>query len=311
MVTPVEAFIDTDPTKISWNRADKTDLVRNRHWSFRAESVRPTVYRPFCRTFGILDPRLADMVYQLPRMFPTPDHENFGMYVVGVGSDKPWAALMVGGIPDLAFWGSSNGQFFPRFTYAPAGEEQGRLFASGDDEQHGGLMRMDNVTNGTLADYRESFGSQVTKDDIFFFVYGLLHSPDYRERYASDLKKMLPRIPTPATRYAFYAFSAAGRLLADLHLGYEEVPAYPVDEEWLRPPSSDPADQAAAFRVTKMAFAKAGREADRSRIVVNSRLTLAGVPEDAYRYMLGSRSAIEWIIDRYQDPHRQAIGHHE
>jgi predicted helicase len=289
-LTP-DAFIDTDPTKISWNRADKTDLTRGRLWpDLDPSEIGVHTYRPFTREYGVLSARLCDMVYQLPRFFPTPNTPNHGFYIVGLGSDKPWSTLMVDQIPDVNLWGSGGGQFFPRYSYTKP-EDSGQLFADHDGELIDGYARVDNITDAILKAFQAAIGDHVTKDDIFSYVYGLLHSPDYRQRYAADLRKMLPRIPLPADDTMFKAFTTAGAQLAALHLGYETVEPYPLTEEWVRPPE-DPA----AFMVTKMTYPKN----DRTRIVYNSQLTLTDIPEDAYRYMLGSRSAIDWIIDRYQ-----------
>lgn len=164
---------------------------------------------------------------------------------------------------------------------------------------------IDNITDFALARFQSAYGDFITKDDIFFYVYGLLHSTDYRETYAADLKKMLPRIPLVTDAQPFID---AGRALSDLHLGYESVPAYPLDGL----PSQDGAGDSAEdgtyqrFQVEKMSFAKVRDHetkklvVDRSTIIYNSQITLVGIPEEAYRYMLGSRSAIEWIMDRYR-----------
>ena len=146
-----------------------------------------------------------------------------------------------------------------------------------------------------------------TKDDVFFYCYGLLHSPDYRETYAADLKKSLPRIPLVESAEDARAFADAGRELSDLHVGYESVKPYPL--EGLHPdgaPAGDPAYAFYAVGDKKMRFGKptpeqkaAGERHDRSVIHYNDRITVSGIPDEAYRYMLGSRSAVEWIIDRY------------
>ena len=156
--------------------------------------------------------------------------------------------------------------------------------------------------------WSRSYG-KITKDDIFFYVYGLLHSPDYRETYAADLKKSLPRIPLVED---LWPFVKAGRDLSELHLGYESVTPYPLDGlDTLPLPGTDPYD---FYRVEKMAFAKVRDPetkklvADRSTVKYNSQITLSGIPEEAYRYQLGSRSAVEWIIDRYQVKTDKASG---
>lgn len=151
----------------------------------------------------------------------------------------------------------------------------------------------------------------MSKDDIFFYVYGLLHDPTYREAYAADLKKMLPHIPTPETRERFERFAAAGRRLADLHVGYETVEPYALDVQ-LKPGAS--AEDRETWRVSKLKWGKkkdpeTGKTVDdRSVIVYNGKVTIAGIPEDAERYMLGSRSALAWIIDRYQVKTDKASG---
>ncbi len=136
----------------------------------------------------------------------------------------------------------------------------------------------------------------ISKDDIFAYVYGMLHSPDYRERYAVDLAKMLPRIPEVASVEDFRGFAEAGQGLLDLHIGYEEVEPWELREEWgLGAPEGDE-----RWRVEKMRWAGTRKEPDRSAIVVNDWLTLGGIPEEAHGYVVGPRSALEWLIDRYQ-----------
>jgi predicted helicase len=161
---------------------------------------------------------------------------------------------------------------------------------------------MDNITDGILKLYRGAIGDQVTKDDIFYYVYGLLHDPSYRNTYAADLKKMLPHIPTPETHNRFEQLATAGRKLAELHVGYESVVPYPLDVQLK--PDADPAGRE-TWRVDKMKWKS---KQDHSVIVYNSKVTVTGIPEAAERCMLGSRSALGWIIDRYQIKTDKASG---
>ncbi len=147
------------------------------------------------------------------------------------------------------------------------------------------------------ATYRKTHNDPaITKDDVFYYTYGLLHSPDYRERFAADLKKSLPRIPKV---HDFRGFAEAGRKLADLHIHYEQAEPYQGMVETATGDASGTAPRE-LYRVAKMKIPKAKGEPDRSTIVYNSRVTLSNIPEEAYRYQLGARSAIEWIVDRYQ-----------
>jgi len=195
-------------------------------------------------------------------------------------------------IPDLHLTGAgSGGQFFPRYRYGtPDLTRQEPLFGrNGAEAAH---ERVDNVSDRVLAEYRATYGAEVSKDDIFFYVYGLLHSQEYRHRYSSDLGKMLPRIPKVK---GFQAFSEAGRHLSELHLGYETAEPFTLDDP------STIAGFSGSFGVEKMRFPKRhDGKPDRTRIVFNSGITLSGIPDDAYRYQIGARSAVEWIIDRYQ-----------
>ena len=292
----VDKFIDNDPTKISWNRGTKQDLARGVKYEFRSKAVRLGSYRPFEKRWVYFDRKLNDMVYKLPTMFPTPDHANIGFYVVGTGSDKQFSALMTRGMPDLSFWGSGSGQFFPRYTYRRPDGESGILdFSTGEDEvDEWGYQRVDNITDEIASVYRSKLGDDVSKDDIFCFVYGLLHSPTYRVTYAADLKKMLPRIPTPESRAEFDTRADAGRQLVLLHADYDEVDPFPLDVSVKK--GHDP-DDPNTWRVQKMKWRS---KTDHSTIVYNPCVTIAGIPEEAERYLLGSRTALGWIIERYQ-----------
>lgn len=227
-------------------------------------------------------------------MFPS-SMKNFGFTVSGAGSSAPFMTLMVDAIPDLVIPGAGNpSYFFPRFTFeTPASDDS--LFA-GLEEEGNGLRRIDNVTDEIFADFRRTVDPEVTKDDIYFYVYGVLHSPDYRQQFEADLRKMLPRVPK--VKY-FQAFSEAGRKLAALHLGYDTVEPHPLDERRA---------VNASYRVEKMKYAKTGRVADKSIIIYNSEITVSGIPPEAHEYMLGSRSAIDWIIERYQVKTDKASG---
>ena len=194
----------------------------------------------------------------------------------------------------------SSGSVFARWRYENI-DAHGALFDAGEGDSVDGYRRIDNITDEALGRFHAGYGQSFTKDEIFFYVYGLLHSPEYRKTYAADLKKMLPRIPLVEDAAPFVE---AGRALSELHLGYESVTPYPLEGLDLEAPEDDTAYD--VFRVEKMAFAKKRDPetkklvTDKSTVIYNDRITLSGIPDDAHRYMLGSRSAVEWIIDRYR-----------
>jgi len=286
-------FIDTDPAKFSWNAADQARIVSGTRYSVNDRWMTTGTYRPFCKQALWSDPQLNDRTYRLPSMFPTPDHPNHGFVVMAPRPGVNFAVLAVDTLPDLSYF-TYTGQFFARYTYEPV--EDGTLDLSGDVVD--GYRRIDNITDATLATYRRWYGPDVSKNDVFAFVYGLLHSPDYRGRFASDLKRSLPRVPR-IEREDFAAFRDAGERLLGLHIDYENADPHPVTVTGQ--PENLSGDAAYdAYRVRRMAYAGTGRDKDRTTIVYSSRITVSGIPEDAQRYLLGTRSALDWLLDRYQ-----------
>ncbi|TIC83616.1 damage-inducible protein [Nocardioides sp. GY 10113] len=293
--------VSEDPKDISWSRALRARLGRGGDVEpASALAVRSATYRPFFASRAYFYGPLNEVQSKLSSIFPTQASDNMGFYVTGTGTVMRFGAIAINRMPDLNYFGQ-GGQFFPRWRYEQV-EESGMLDLGGSGEVIDGYRRIDNITDEALKRFRAAYpGEMATKEDIFFYVYGLLHSPTYRETYSADLKKMLPRIPMVRD---FRGFVDAGRALFDLHVGYEQVEAYSFDGLDVAPVG----DPYAFFSVgsKKMSFGKAtaeqkaaGMKYDRSVIQYNDRITLRGIPEDAYRYMLGSRSAIEWIIDRY------------
>ena len=166
---------------------------------------------------------------------------------------------------------------------------------------HGGIFeweRVSNINPQAVAEFRKHYGDEgITEDDLFYYTYGVLHSPQYRNQFADDLAKVAARIPMAATADDFHAFHAAGRELADLHINYETLEPHPLVET--HAPGWDP-NAPHAYRVEKMAYAGPARQPDRTAIVCNAYITLSGIPPAAHEYRLGSRSALDWLIDRYQ-----------
>ena len=301
----------TDGSLISWSGSLSGALDRGMQISFDPTRIRDASYRPFEAMHVYFDSKMNERRYQLPSLLPSRASRNMGFYSLNPGAEKPFAVLVVDRIPDVAFYGSNAGQFFARWRYekVEAGDRMLALDDVSDGEVIDGHRRIDNITDAALGRFRAAYGPSICKDDIFSYVYGLLHSPDYRDTYAADLKKMLPRIPLVTDAEPFID---AGRRLSDLHLGYETVTPYPLAGLDAPAPPGDAAYE--HFRVEKMGCAKVRDPetkkliADRTTIVYNSRISLSGIPEHAYRYMLGSRSAIEWIIDRYQVKTDKASG---
>ncbi len=291
---PIDAWLDLNPRYFSWDQADRERLPRGKRYSVEAEDIRVAVYRPYMKQHAYVSREFNNRVYRLPSIFPTLHQENLGFYVPAPGaSAPPFMALAVDCLIDLGACGISAAQYFPRWTYEKPGTvDQGSLLDVAADVDDWGYRRVDNITDGILALYRQTFGRQVTKDDIFYYVYGVLHSEQYRTKFAADLKRMLPRIPLAASREDFEAFVDAGRKLAELHVNYESVDPYPLHEQ-----APLTGDRWELYRVQKMRWVD---KTTKKAIIYNGHVTLGDIPAETHRYMLGSRSAIEWLIDRYQ-----------
>ncbi len=290
----VEKVVDTDARKISWSANLKTALLRNKPYAFESTDIVRTMYRPFQAQWGYFNRRFNERVYQQPRLFPTPRQENLVICAAGSGANKAFSAFVTASVPDYEL--VSKGQGFPLYWYEnpedTRGKRQVEMFTDAAQPDADGYIRRDAISDWALGEYRRRYGDDsITKEDIFWYVYGILHSPEYKDRFASDLKKMVPRIPFAAD---FRAFSDAGRALGQWHLGYETVDPYPLTEDYSRLVM-----EAADWRVHKMVFGKRGGEKDKSVIVFNPHVTLRGIPLEAYDYVVNGKSALEWAMERY------------
>ena len=264
----VDDFVVSDEAKIKWSGDLKLKLKSGTTTNFSQEKVRVSLYRPFTESNLYFDRVVNNRVYVFPSIFPTPETEAENRVIwLKVGAAWPTFVLMINKIPDIL--PQSGSQCFPFYTYDENGEN-----------------RRENITDWALAQFRTRYQDEaITKWDIFHYVYGLLHHPEYRERYQANLKRDLPRLP-----YApdFWGFAKAGGRLGEIHIAYEEVPEYPLHFIENREVSID-------WRVEKMKLSK-----DKTQLVYNDFLTLDGIPAKAFNYRLGNRSALEWVIDQYR-----------
>ena len=266
----VDNFVVSDDTKISWSEALKRNLQRGKTSDFSQEKMRTSLYRPFAKSNLYFDRMMTERVYVFPSIFPTPETEaeNRVICVNGIGSKKPFHPLMVNVIPCLGVLDSN--QSFPFYTY---------------DEDS--TNRQENVTDWALAQFRTHYrDNTITKWDIFHYNYGILHHPDYREKYAANLRRDLPHIPFTND---FWEFAKAGARLADLHVNYESQPEY-GSLKFIQN-----RDVPLNWRVEKMKLSK-----DKTSLIYNNFLTIDGIPIKAFNYRLGTRSALEWVIDQYR-----------
>ena len=254
------------------------------------------MYRPFTREWLYFSRRLNEMVYQMPQIFPHADAENRLICVTGVGA-RSFSVLMVEEIPDLQHTGSRSPMLPPPLIRKADSDDS--LFGQPSDatDAHG-YTRRDAITDDALAKFRSAYGDTVSKRDIFHYIYGLLHVPSYRLRFANNLSKELPRIPLAADPDHFTALVAAGHELGDLHVGFDRVDPWPLEfanGSWDAPAGTDPATY---FRVQKMKLGGTQKEPDRTTLIYNSNITVTGIPDAAWDYEVNGKPALKWVMER-------------
>lgn len=290
--TEVENFVNNDPKKISWSRALRHGIAQNRQLTFNASEIRQAAYRPFMKQYVYFSRDLINDTAKICSFFPEANRDNLFICVPGAGAATGFGVIIADRIPDLHLNGDS--QCFPLHYYEINSSKSKTLF---DCPHEPDYFKCDGITDLIHRRACEQYGDRVKKEDIFYYVYGFLHSPEYRKKFANDLKKMLPRIPLVDSRADFVAFSKAGRALADLHLNYEKV--RPLKEVKVT------GDERDVFTVEKMRFPKKG---ERDTIIYNSEIIVSRIPEKAYEYVINGKSAIEWIMERYVDKTDKASG---
>ena len=291
----IDGFINTDSSKISWNRGLKNDLVRHVEHLYEGNSLVIGLYRPFTKAHVYFSKYYNDMLYQMPRIFPNASVKNRVISVTGLGTPKEFSAVIADVLPDIQL--QANGQSFPLKTYEAKSVLPKNHSLPGMNDDYTGsdaVTIKDGITDAGLQHFKDAYkGEAISKEDLFYYIYGLLHSEDYKKRYADNLNKELPRIPAVKKFADFQAFSTAGRKLADLHINYETVTPYQVDIEGGALLLADFTD--ADYRVTQMKFAS---KADKTRVVYNHKITMSGIPLEAYDYVVNGKPALEWVMER-------------
>lgn len=308
--------IEKNATLGNWTRDWLNAIQRNRPFSKKDDLFTLSNYRPYCKQNYYFDDDLNQERYKQPELFPTSQTQNLLICVTGIGSTKLFSTLISDKIPCLDYVEKS--QCFPLYWYETIKPNQKSLFED-DDAQ---IVRHEAISDFILERAQSKYGNKVQREDIFYYVYGILHSKSYRETFEADLKKMLPRIPLVSDFQKFWDFSKAGRELANLHLNYEKIAAYPdvkveslkmvhyespktmydIDDgtpmaaESARKHSSSKDDDYEYYAVQQMKFPKKGQ---RDTIIYNHYHTIKNIPEKAYEYIVNGKSAIEWIMERY------------
>ncbi|WP_345097251.1 type ISP restriction/modification enzyme, partial [Bartonella acomydis] len=281
----VDHFVNLDERKISWSHNVKQELLKGEFLKFEDSCFTQSLYRPFTQQWLYYNRAFNERVFQMPQIFPMEQmNENKIIQVTGIGAMVGFSVLMIKTLPNLD--AIEKGQCFPRYFYKDTSvsknksEKQSYLFLISTEENNkAGLQRRDAITDEGLAHFKAAYPNEaLTKDDLFYYVYGLLHSEDYRARYADNLSKELPRIPCVKTAEDFWKFVTAGRELGLMHMNYEDVKPYPVTFKKGNPKQTDISNPKEFYYVTEMKFAKAGKEKDKSTVIYNSNITITDIP---------------------------------
>ena len=286
-------FIDLDAKKISWSGDLIAQLERGNKALFDDKNIRFSLYRPYHKQYLYFDRMLNNSIYQIPLIFSKSTLENKVIAITGLGTPKEFSVIITDVIPDVQL--QANGQCFPLYLYEK-------------EEDNENYQRHDAITDEALTHFKAAYPNEdFDKKDMFYYIYGLLHSEEYREKYADNLSKQLPRIPCVKSVVDFWAFSKAGRELAELHLNYETVPMY--QNVLFKGGIKLLGDQITGgvgedFYVEKMKFGKkideeTGKKVDdKTTVIYNSQFTLTNIPEEAYDYVVNGKPALEWVIER-------------
>ncbi|WP_395601518.1 DEAD/DEAH box helicase [Pseudomonas sp. A1230] len=289
-------FVSINERAFSWGGDILKYFARKISLEFSQEKIFPSVYRPFQKQHLYFDPILNNRVYQMPRIFPNREVRNLVIQVSGVGA-KNFSALMSDTIPCLD--NIEKGQCFPLYLYEETQSDYG-LFATAN-KLSSNLTRRDAITDVGLAHFKAAYpGESISKEDLFYYVYGLLHSPNYREQFSNNLAKQLPRIPAVKSFVDFTAFRDAGLALSKLHVGFETVEPYLVifkegDHRLIPEAESNPKK---FYYVKKMKFGGKGKEKDRTTVIYNENITIRNIPLAAYDYVVNGKPALEWVMER-------------
>lgn len=281
--------ISPDALAINWNSTLISEAVRNTTIYFDAGKIVKSLYRPFTKQWLYFARYVNEAIYQMPRIFPNIDSDNLIISVSGLGARAGFSVLITDSVTCLD--SIEKGQCFPLYLYddepTPT-DAQSDIFATGKPAAR---TRRDAITDEGLKHFTDAYpGETISKEDLFYYIYGLLHSPEYREQYADNLSKELPRIPRVSTAAAFWQFSHAGRSLAHLHLNYESITPYAGAKVTIKG-----ADTNATYRVTKMKF---GKGKDKTTVIYNDFITIEGIPLAAYDYVVNGKAALDWVMER-------------
>lgn len=295
-IKSAQEFVSKDVKKISWGGGNwQASFTKGIKELFEPDTIRQAIYRPFSKMWHYGAKRFNHSFYSMLSIFPNSKTENLAIMVKGNWKNDGQIAIMVNALTCLQPDGGA--QCFPLYIYDKNEIKNADLFDS-ENESSSQFVRREAITDAGLEHLQNAYPNEkITKEDVFYYVYGLLHSPEYLEKYADNLSKQLPRIPCVKSKDDFWAFVSAGRELGNLHINYETVEPYAVEIE------SDPnvatkLSDEQFYRVIKMKHGGKRPNIDKTTVVYNDYITLRNIPIEAYEYVVNGKPAIEWVMER-------------
>ncbi len=295
----VGSEVETDTKKIKWTSSLLSSLASQESLQSDQTKLAPAVYRPFSKQWLYYDSTLLHRMGQNAHIFPEGTNDNRMIVLKQRWGGYGQFASMVDGLVELQTDGGT--QCFPLYLYEDTKPDVG-LFAA--DSSDTGLNRRDAITDDGLTHFQTAYpGQEISKEDLFYYIYGLLHSPDYRERFKNNLAKQLPRIPAVKSFDDFAAFVEAGRALGDLHVNFEGVDPYMVtfkegDHRLIPEAQNDPVAFYRVKHTNKWKWGGKGKEKDLTTVIYNDNITMQNVPLAAYDYVVNGKPALEWVMER-------------
>lgn len=287
-----KSFKDAEksPKLIKWSSSLSSHFSRKKYLTFQPDEIVECMYRPFTKKFLYMEKMLIHRMGQMRKIYPTSKSTNLIICVNGIGSRSESTALMTKTAVDLNLL-EAGAQCFPLKLYDEIDNNE-ELFSNSSEDLS---LGSNGITDEKLFEFRNFYNNhKITELDLFYYIYGLLHSKEYKTRFANNLTKDMPRIPIVKSYKDFESFSSIGKSLGELHANYEDAVPFSAEfkEGDLRLTNID--DPKQFYRVEKMKFITKN---DKSKIYYNKNLTLVNIPLNAYEYKVNGQSAIEWVME--------------
>ena len=282
--------INYDASDFNWSRNFKNYFINKTKIKTSNKNIRKVLYRPFTLKWIYYDKYLNELRYRVPKILPDENSENLIISVMGSGESKEFSCLMHNHIPE--FKTLYNGQHFPLYTYQNNETDSHENLLTNITEKN---IKQNNITEEIIIYLKKFYKQDLKYKQLFFYIYGLLHSEDYRSLFKNNLNKEIPRIPYVKNFKDFIEIEKIGKSLSSLHLNFLDVNKHSINIKFSNRSNIKDKD---LYKVEKMKHPILNGKKDKSKIIYNSYITLENIPLEAYDYIVNEKSAIHWVMDQ-------------